>query len=188
MATFFNNNQILAAFLLPSDSIKFKVGGQLFPYGQVFHSKEICDKRMLTIAYKDGNIYRSLATDQVVSDYDAVIDNVPVEKIPLIVDTDDINFKSSPDLSAAGKSYTNKLEYSLPRITAEEMEGQKSQLALLQSGSYHLLIQLFSCDRAYTIILCPEPTSFLATVQNDITRTNVSITIKNLTSHQFLKS
>ncbi len=188
MATFFNNNQILAAFLLPSDSIKFKVGGQLFPYAQVFHSKEIRNKRMLTIAYKDGSTYKSLATDQVITEYDALIEESPVNKTPLILDTDDVGFKSSPELSVAGKLYTNKLEYSLPRITAEEMENQQSQLASLQSGSYHILLQLFSCERAYTIILCPEPTSFLATVQNDITRTNVSITIKNLTSHQFLKS
>lgn len=185
MATFFNNNQILAVDLIPCSAIRFKIGAALIPLSQVFHHDGIIDKKMMTVAYRDGNTYRSLSDDRIVNNYDALLDD-NAARIHLILDSDDCSFKSSPEISAAGTQYTNKLEYSLPRISAEQMAEQIQQLNLIKQGAYHLLIQLYSCEKAYTMVLCPEPTAYQATVQDNISSTGISITIKNLTAHQYL--
>lgn len=185
MATFFNNNQILAVDLIPCLAIRFKIGDALIPLSQVFHHDDIINKKLMTVAYRDGNKYRSLSDDRIVNDYDALLDD-NAERIHLILDSDDCNFKSSPDVSVSGTQYTNKLEYSLPRIAAEQMAEQTQQLNLIKQGAFHLLIQLYSCEKAYTIVLCPESTAYQATVQDNISSTNVAIIIKNLTAHQYL--
>lgn len=185
MATFFNNNQILAVDLIPCSAIKFNIGGTLIPLSQVFHHDSILRKKLITIAYKDGNIYRSLADDRIVNNYDALIDE-NTERIHLILDSDDCSFKSSPEISVSGTLYTNKLEYSMPRIAAEQVTEQEQQFNLIKEGAFHLLIQLYSCEKAYTMVFCPEATAYQATVREQISSTDVSITIKNLTAHQYL--
>lgn len=186
MTSFFNNNQVLAVELIPVDAIQFVVGAQLYPLSQVFHSKSIIDKKLMTIAYKDGNTYKSLSDDTIVNTYDALIDK-SIPSIRLILDADDISFKSTPEKSVSGVLYTNKLEYSVPRIDATQMNEFERQLQDIKQGGYHMLIQLSSCGKAYTIVLCPEIHAYSASSQENITSTNISINIKNLTAHQYLR-
>lgn len=204
MQTFFNQNQILGIELIPVDKINWKVGENLFPFSQVFHCQQIQKKRV-TIAYAvtegQTTIYRSLCDDKVVNDYDALVEKTPITfngnqvetPIPLILDIGDISFKATQDKQRAGILYTNKLEYSLPKVTDSgqgmtDMEKLEQQLELLQSGqAFHLLFQLYSCETGRGIVLCPEPGAFSASVDDTIKTTKVSITVKNLTAHQFLK-
>ncbi len=186
MASFFNNNQILAVELIPVNAIQFNVGGQLYPLNQVFHCKSVIDKKLITIAYQDGGSYKSLSDDTIVTTYDAIIDK-SIPSIRLILDAEDISFKSTPEISVSGTLYTNKLEYSVPRIGANQMDEFESQLLDIRKGEYHMLIQLSSCGRAYTIVLCPEANAYSATSQENITSTNIAITVKNLTAHQYLR-
>lgn len=185
MAKFFNNNQILAVDLIPCSAIKLNIGGALIPLSQVFHHDEFIAKKLITVAYKDGNKYRSLSDNRIVNNYDALLDD-NAQRAHLILDCDDCNFKSSPEISVSGTLYTNKLEYSLPRISSEQILEQTEQLNAIKQGAFHLLIQLYSCEKAYTMVLCPETTSYQATVQEQISSTDISITIKNLTAHQYL--
>ena len=183
-ATFFNNNQILGVRIIPCDALLWHVGDMLIPFDQAFHHQSIKQKKRLTIAYRDNNDYRSLSDGAVVTSYDAVITTDP---IPLIIDCEDVSFKATADKQRSGLLYTNKLDYSLPRIRPADFGNQEQQLNLLQSGkAYHLLLQLYSCESAYGIALCPETGAFSATVDEQISATKVSISIKNLTAFQFL--
>lgn len=204
MQTFFNQNQILGIELIPIDKINWKVGENLFPLSQVFHWQPIQKKRV-TIAYAvtegQTTTYRSLCDDKVVSTYDALVEKTPITfkgaqletPIPLILDCEDISFKATFDKQRAGVLYTNKLEYSLPKVTdsgqgVTDMDKLEQQLELLQSGqAFHLLFQLYSCETGRGIVLCPEAGAFSASVEDTIRNTKITITIKNLTGHQFLK-
>lgn len=204
MIAFYNQNQILAVQLIPQNRIQWKIGGNLFPFSQVFHAKDIQQKRV-TIAYAKtvgGTLkYFSLGDDREVQSFDALVNlsdysqggasfEVP---IPLILDCEDITFKSTADKQVSGVLYTNKLEYSLPKVTdvgngTTEMQKLEQQLELLQSGkAFHLLLQLASCGDAHSIVLCPEDGAFGVSVDDTVKNTKITITIKNLTAHQFLK-
>jgi len=192
MATFFNHNQILGVQLIPANALMWKVGDYLVPFERVFHWQAIRQLKQVTIAYRQNNTYKSLLDDTDITNdsqtgkpkLDAVITANP---IPLILDTEDITFKSSADKQRAGTLYNNKLTYSLQRMESEEYAQAEQQLAQLQSGqAFHLLFSLYSCEAAKSIVLCPEP-CFSAAVDDSLSNTQITIDIKNLTAHQYLK-
>lgn len=190
-ATFYNHNQILGIQLIPMDALMWKVGDFFLPYGRVFHLRTIQQKKRLTIAYLDGGTYKSISNDKPISVdpdngvvCDAIIRQEPVQ---LMLDVEDISFDSSPNIQRSGILYDNKLRYSLAKMTASEFSEVERQLVMLQSGkAFHLLFQLYSCESARSIVLCPTMQSFSANVSNKVKSTDISITIKNLTSCQFL--
>ena len=186
---YINQNQILGISLVPQELIKWNVNDNLYPFSQCFHLRPT-QKKILTIAYKSGNKYYSLSDGKEVSTYDAIITLSPSNPlIRLILECDDITFKSSPDVQRAGVLYTNKLEYSLPKIsTTTDANKLEQQLLLLQSGkAYHLLFHLYGCDAGKSIVLCPDGGAFQAKVEDAVTSSRITITVKNLTSHQFLQ-
>lgn len=185
-ATFFNHNQILGVQLISATALKWKVGNALFPFDQAFHLQSIAQKRRITLAYLDNGTYKSLSDDTTVTSFDAFVNLTP-EPTPLIIDGDDISFKSSADKQRSGLLYSNTLEYSLPKVTATEYTQQEKQINLLRSGqAFHLLLNLYSCERAYAIVLCPSQNAFSATVDESLSNTKVSIGIKNLSAVHFL--
>ena len=207
MHTFYNQNQILSAQLIPVNAIRWRLNDTPYPFSKVFHTKQTLAKRVLVIypVNTSGTVtYHSLCDDRVLPsniNYDAVMSttNYPFEgeslevPIPLIIDSDDISFKATEQKTAAGVLFTNKLEYSLPKVTdtgsgKTDIEKLEQQLSILRSGkAFHLLLQLASCDEARSIVLCPEEGAFSASVDDTVRSTKIAITIKNLTGNQFLK-
>ena len=191
-AIYYNHNQILGVQLIPVENLLWRVADMLVPYPHIFHWQHIREKKQLVIAHRVNNQYRSLLDDTLIPNgtdglpkLDAVITTDP---IPLILDTEDISFKSSADTQRAGTLYTNKLEYSLQKMTGTEYAQVEQQLQLLQSGSaYHLLFSLYGCDAAKSIILCPETGAFNAKVEDSVSDHRITITLKTLTTNQYLQ-
>lgn len=191
MPTFFNNNQILGVSLIPEDALTWKVGNIQVPFNQIFHAQMVNEKKRITIAYQEDGLYKSLLTNSpILNDandapqYDALITEDP---IPIMLDIENISFKSTQDRQRAGVLYNNKLEYSLPRVDEEEYAIMEQQMNMLKSGqAFHLLLNLYSCSSAYGIVLCPEAGAFSATVEDSVTKTNVTLNIKNLSSFMYL--
>ena len=191
-ATFFNHNQIIGIRLIPADALKWRIRDMFVPYSQVFHLQSIKEKKMLTIAFADGGIFKSLSdghTIQLDENEMPICDAVVTEEpMPLIFDPEDVSFKSSGDKKESGVLYKNELGYSLPKMDENEFEDVQEQLSLIKSGKgFHLLIQLASCEKAYTIVPCPTNNAFSAMAEDNISDNNVAITIQNLTAHQFLR-
>ena len=75
---------------------------------------------MLTIAFADGGIFKSLSdghTIQLDENEVPICDAVVTEDpIPLIFDPEDVSFKSSGEKKESGVLYKNELGYSLPKM------------------------------------------------------------------------
>ena len=186
IVSFFNQNQIQGVSLVPLSAIQWRLSGSDYPFQQVFHLKQIRDKKKLTVAYLNNGNYYSLSDNTLVTSFDAVIDRTQ-NLIPLILDNENVNFKATMDKQRAGILFTNQLSYSLPKVGLSDFTKQEQQLSALSSGqAFHLLIQLYSCASSYSMVLCPEKGAFSASIDDSLKQTNITITIKNLTANQFL--
>lgn len=187
MASFYNQNQILAVRLIADEQLYFSQGGKPVPYKQVFNHRAYIEKKMLSVAYYDGKAFHSITDGAILTSTDAVMESEDAG-IRLIFDPDTISLKSSGKKTRSGVLYTNVLKYSLPKMSEDEADDLQRQLDALRSGkAYHLLMQFYDCTKAYGMVLCPYPQAFSVEVEDNIENASVSIAIANLSSHQWIR-